>query len=366
MSGLQLRDVIGHALRAMWPRRAQRELLLDLGERKGWTEADCDAAVDGAATWLERQLLLPADLPGVGPLPPHDMAEVMEIGRRLAEGADAASPARWAIGLGPVVGAAPKTLVNSLEQGLRADRPDHRWLRALARVGRSGGPADAWVFHRRSPGVVAVELAAMAGRDDLDAGDAVLLLSLLALWQRRRPTAEARGNRGRRQPRRRTPLPIGALPSPLAAPGQVPHLARAARLLGGEAGRALLVLALEAALTEAHLAPHPARTSRSGLCDSGEVWLRGVEAILDLHAGLLGADDAEVFRFRIARMRSWRDGVPQHASAELAVRSPYVRASLDLERARGRSLVAGSIDAATPGVMMLLPLLRARGFEVGT
>ncbi len=251
-----------------------------------------------------------------------------------------------------------------MTRGLRADRPDHRWLRLLIRVARRGGGAlDAWAFHRRSPGVVAEELAARAARDDLDAGDAVLVMSLLALWQRRRPTAHARGNRGQVRPRRTTPKPVAGVRDTLAAAGQLRHLGRLAKMLGGERARAVLLLGIEAGLTEAHLAPHAARLSQQGAPDTGEGWLRGIEQVVHEHAVLL-AEDAAVLRFRIDRMRAWRDRVEQPLPHEDAVRFAYVRASLDLEHTHAASAVDEPVHASTPGLLMLLPLLRARGFAV--
>jgi hypothetical protein len=48
---LPLTAVLSEMLLRMWPRRRHQELLLDLGERKGWTEADRDDALNRLAGW---------------------------------------------------------------------------------------------------------------------------------------------------------------------------------------------------------------------------------------------------------------------------------------------------------------------------
>jgi len=365
MGATAFRDVLDRAVRSAWSGRTQRELLLDLGERKRWGEVEHREAVDSAAEWLADALLLPSTLDVVPPpMAVADMAAIRPYGEALAPRSDLQGVARWIVGVAPALGVAPKTLANSLGGGLRSHRADHRWLRLIARLLRGDAAPDAWAFHRRSPRAVADELARQSGRSVVDAGDAVLFASLLALWQRRRPTSEARGSRGRTGSRRETPKPIAALRESLVSLGQLRHLGRLARELGGGAGQSLLLVAVETALTEAHLASHPARRSGREARDGGESWLRAVDALLD-HAGLLDDEEALVLRFRVDRMRSWGNRLPQAESIFGVVRSPYVRASLALERAhQRRPKMEADFDPHTPGLLMLLPLLKRRDLLV--
>lgn len=359
-------EVLDRAVQSAWRRRTQRELLLDLGERKRWGEDEHREAVRSAAAWLVDALLLPATLDIVpSTMDGAALEAIRPYCEDLAPGSDLQGVARWIVGVAPALGVAPKTLANSLEGGLQSHRADHRWLQLIARALRDEAAPDAWAFHRRSPSAVAHALACQAGRSVLDAGDAVLLASLLALWQRRRPTSEARGSRGHSGPRRETPKPIAALRGSLVSPGQLRHLTRLAGRLAGAPGKAVLLVALEAALTEAHLASHPARRSRREPREGGESWLRAVDSALEDAVALLGDEEALVLRFRVDRMRAWGGRRPQPDSAFAGVRSPYVCASLALERAhQGLPPTNSGFDPHTPGLLMLLPLLKRRDLLV--
>ncbi len=359
-----LQSLLDRAVRAMWPRRSQQELLLDLGERKGWRVSNYDAALAAVCGWLEDELGLGATQWQPPEREAHvDLATVRDLGTRRGPTGPSGGVAMWAEALGPAVGATPKTLANSLARGLRPDRSDHRWLVSIARASRSSPRSsgiDAWLYHRRSPTNVSCALASLGADDPYDAGDALLVVSLLALWQRRRPTQAARSNKGRLRSRRETPKPVAALAPTLASPGQLPHLLRLARTLPG--GRDLALLGLEAALTEAHLAPHAPR--RGGLDTwDGETWLRAAESEGRAFEDLIGRSDAAVIAFRIERMRAWRERRPS-CPIEGVSGVPYVEASLALEAARAGAPAAAAFSVHTPGLLMLLPLLRNRGFEI--
>ncbi len=364
MSASNLMPLLDRAIRAMWPRRAQQELLLDLGERKGWNGTDYEAALASACTWLSDELGLgTAGTIAEVPAAPVSLVTVRQIANDLPQDGPSSGVAKWAEAIAPAVGSTPKTLANSLTRGLRPERADHRWLLSLAQAAGEAPTAgvDAWLYHRRSPASVSLALGSLGTGDQYAAGDALLVFSLLALWQRRRPTHAARANKGRPRSRRETPKPVAALTSSLASPGQLPHLLRLARALTG--GREFALLGLEAALTEAHLAPHaPRRTGGRDTWD-GETWLRVVEAALTEFIDVVGKDDAAVFAFRVERMRAWRESRPLCPLGELP-RVPYVEASLALEARRAGASLSATYSAQTPGLLMLLPLLRSRGFEV--
>lgn len=361
MADPSIHTVLHNAIAAMWPRRTQRELLLDLGEHKGWTDDDYARRVAEVATWLRDELTLPDPIPACGPtkadLGWHDLREWAS---NRQQGEASSGVARWAMELAPAVGTAPKTLANSMRGGLSSSRSDHRWLTLIARAGHEPAREDAWVFHHRTAASVSAALGAIAARAPCDAAGSMLVFSLLALWQRRRPTADARGNRGRARSRRDTPKAVAALRGTLIAAGQVaPLMTLAAALPASSAGRVVALVAVEAALTEAHLAPHPARLSDSQQPDTGEGLLRAVESALVRHRDLLGSD-AEAFGFRVERMRAWRDRRPQSPPSDHVSGLPYVAASMALERREAIS-PAPEWETDTPGLFMLIPMLRRRG-----
>ncbi|MEZ4319740.1 MAG: hypothetical protein R3F61_19645 [Myxococcota bacterium] len=164
---------------------------------------------------------------------------------------------------------------------------DHRWLLLITRI-VSGGLTDvhsnAWLYHRRTLFKTGALLFGMARGGTFDASDALLVFSLLALWQRRRPTDTVRSNKGRTTPRRETAKPVAALGGSIVSPGQIAPLVRLST--GIADGQRLALVALEAALTEAHLAPHQARRTKGTEVWDGESWLRAVECALDDVSGV--------------------------------------------------------------------------------
>lgn len=364
----ELAETLDRLQRRLWPRRSQVELLLDLGERKGWNESDRLAQLRAAASWLAQEEVVGAVAPS-RPQPGVEWASLREVLAPLApdrlEGRAAGTSSLLTF-LAPAVGAHPKTLANSLREGIRTSRSDHRWLMLLGRVLSDPAPVDAWLFHRRTPGALSSALAELVP----DAGGALVILSLFALWQRRRAKVDARGNRGREQPRRRTPKPVAALGWQLIAPGQLPPLIGLATKLGSERGTALGLLAIECALTEAHLGPHPSRGSaadQAALIDSGEAFLRGAQS--SLHAlsasRLVEPDEAGAISYRIDRMRAWRDGTPAARPTPAAETTPYVLASRALDDLYvGKLHSLPSFRASAPGLAMLLPQLRAAGARI--
>lgn len=353
---------------ALWPRRAQQECLFDLGERKAWTEVERQAALAAAANWIRREVCLPTmrrnlaisdDVASDARCVKH----VRALGAKIAPGNEVPGVAHWAAGLARSLGMAPKTLANTISTGLEAHRCDHRWIRAIGRIVEGRGDAHAWAYHRRTPEAVGRALRRLVEPARLDAGDAVLVLSLLALWQRRRPTEQAKGNRLESSTRRAAPKPIARLCGTLVQPAQVGALLELATHLPSLAGQTLASLALEAALTEAHLAPHRTRAAVArDDSTSGEPWLGAVEAAVSDSGNLLPADERDVLRFRIDRMRAWRDGRPQSAVSESLVRNPHVAASLALERNKSATTATAlPFHFTTPGILMLIPQLRARG-----
>jgi hypothetical protein len=360
---LPLAEVLSDMLLRIWPARRHQELLLDLGEHKAWTEGEHRAAVARFAEWLSDELLLPPTLRVEAPVPLDEPRAVALSMLRPAGGARSNGVGAGTSALARIVGSTPKTLANSLAEGLREDRPSHRWLLLLARSAAGTVDADAVVFHRRSPASVAAELSRRAGQPLLDAGDALLVMSLVSLWQRRRKPGEARAARGTELPRRLLPKPVSAVAGELIALPQVRALAELAVHQPAAAGRSIITVALEAALTEAHLAPHRPRRGSVTPEAAGESWLRTTDDVLRREdvSRLLGAEDVGVLAWRIARMRAWRDRSPTPCPTEAATAHPYVVLAQAIDFARLRFSPSVRFASRNEGYLMLIPQARRLG-----
>ena len=151
----ELAETLDRLQRRLWPRRSQVELLLDLGERKGWNESDRLAQLRAAASWLAQEEVVGAVAPS-RPQPGVEWASLKEVLAPLApdrlEGRAAGTSSLLTF-LAPAVGAHPKTLANSLREGIRTSRSDHRWLMLLGRVLSDPATVDAlassWCWSRR-------------------------------------------------------------------------------------------------------------------------------------------------------------------------------------------------------------------------
>jgi hypothetical protein len=358
-----LLDALSSTLKRLWPERRHQERLLDLGERKGWTEADRDAAIDRLADWFAGELLLPPRIDDLGSPGPVELSALPDVPRHRAT--PVVGVGLRTVALARLVGTEPKTLANSLAGGMRSDRRDHRWLLFLSRLERAEVDPDPLVFHRRSPASVAAELVRGASRSAPDAGDAMLLLSLLTLWQRRRPPSEVRAARAQAVSRRLVPKPAVAMKWDVVALTQVHPLIELAVHRGGSFGRALAAVVVDAALTEAHLAPHRARGRGDADAVWGDLWLRTVEDVVgDARViGLLGSDEAAVFRWRIIRMRAYASGAGAPVPAPPP--HPYVALASAIDSARAGSPAERHFAAHHPGYFMLVPQARRLGLIEG-
>ena len=208
-------------------------------------------------------------------------------------------------------------------------------------------------FEERSQANVMALLARIAAHTAIaqpDAMDALLLFSLIALWQRRRPTAEVRANRDGTSTRRAAAKPLVRLTETLIQPKQALAL-----LELRHAG--IRTLAIEAALTRAHLVPHVDR--HGAIPDSPRLLPMIADAMTD------DAPHAEMLRFRIAVMRAWRDKSPWPDPPLSLAEHPYVIMTTALARqARGGGLsqaaLADKWGTDWAGKAMLAPLIRHR------
>lgn len=353
-----LADVLSTLLLRLWPERRHQERLLDLGERKGWDDRDRSEAVGRFADWLSCELRLSAQVEVASNPAPVSITEVSLPGdlRELHRATPGVGQRTAA--LARLVGTAPKTLSNTLRGPLRSDRRDHRWLLLLARLERGEPDVDGLIFHRRTPENV---VRALGRGGSPDAGDALLAMSLVSLWQRRRPTVEARASRGQPVPRRLVPKPAVALKWDVVTLPQLRPLADAAVTRGGEFGRRLALLVVDAALTEAHLAPHRSRGTTTAETAWGDHWLRSVQGLLSEPGvrGLVGEDEAALLLWRVSRMMAYAAGAPLSPGAPSV--HPHVALASAIDAARVGIPVEHRFRARDPGNFMLLPQARRLG-----
>lgn len=357
MAQIALASLLDQAIGHLWPARRDQEALLDLGERKGWGTAERSAAVGACARWLiENRVapaaIIPADVLRV------DAAAAIERLTRHAPRADAIGVAQRIAQVAPVLGVAtPKTLANTLSGGLQPRRPDHRLLMALDRS--LCGPAPPFGFSARSEAVMAQLCARLAGHlaiEQPDALDALWIVSILALWQRRRDPRKARGNRGAGQTRRLTPKPVARLAQALMGPAQLSALVDLAER---ESTPAIALLGIEAALTRIHLSGHGDR--RDARLPPDRLSAALVEIIE--RASLEG--EQAMLRYRLDVSRAWRSRATWPTPPAAIAAHPYVHWSVALARQTcGGALSLEALRVAWqtdwPGKAMLAPIIRHR------
>ncbi len=342
---------------ALWSRQ-QRKDLFDLAEGKPWSESQGDAALREAVGWLVRELALDRKAQEPDPHPVLSLSSAREQALVLPPSnyREYPSVSRGIVALAPLVDAKPNTLANQLVFD-RSKARSIRWARLLGRLADESLPLDAWLFHRRTPGAVARQILSWEGCACFDAGDELLALSLLALWQRRRPTERVRANRGERKPRSATPKRIVSLLDPLITVEQRQSLVALASKLDDPRRRALLLFVIEAVLSAAHARSLLRGRSLEPLSVASTlVW---AEDTVNRDQVLLG-EEAEVLRFRVAAQRAFSQRQIVEWSA--SVSSAYILSSLCASRHREGvdGACADRFGEDEPGVCMLLPQLRQK------
>lgn len=349
---IPLSTLIQNWLIQIWPNRSQQELLLDLGEHKNWEDRDRDAACRQMALWLQQELGLPESFetemtPSLERIEVLKALKSLPIPQKIDEYVGVSKLHQK---LGTWIGANPKTLANSLNGGFVPSRIDHRWLLLLARLQKHPPSVDALLYHRRTSAAIISTLQHRGGALGLDVADTLLLYSLIALYQRRRPTTEVRASRNKPQSRRELAKPVSKLSGQLLTIGMFRTLMALSQQI--EQGAVLAAICVECALTEAHLAPHIA--SKGDEKTSGEQWLLEIENALK-RPNL--SEDSELFRFRIQWMRAWRDHEPMPSTH---ISHPYIYALQQIDAAR-QGQITQKLDPTDTGVFMLLPQARRRG-----
>lgn len=330
----------------VWPGRSAQEALFDLGERKRWTSEDRADAIEACSSWL---LELGVEITAISPSKPLSWPEIRES-LSVQDETDSLSSdgvAKDLHVLGELVSPAAKTLANNLGgKWFRPARADHRWLLCLGRTLITGQKYEGYLFHRRSFRHINEALAQCYSHmkaEQLDTADVMLLFSLIALWQRRRPTEKVKSNRKQSKPRRTTAKPIVGRAGDLLERGCLrPNVNFAVR----RNSPALLSLVIELALTEAHLVPHPRRSSGNSLYSG---WLESVLEQLERPEiqTLLGKEWAP-FQYRTDTMRSYREKIPFPSPPESLVDVPFANSIWNLnlchQGAKRNGDIAGSVE----------------------
>lgn len=358
-----LAELLASAVRMLWPRRLQQELVLDLPQRKDWTDADLDVAAADFAAWLGEDLGL-AQTISTSVTPPANWVELRARARRLL---GATTSDQFHDTIAEMFGKASPTVRNNAALFDPA-RVEHAWIALLGRID-AGQTLTGVTFHTRTRHNVDIALGRLfvhVGAGTPDAADALILISLLALYQRRRQPADARAARGRAMRRRAVPKPIARLASRLYPIGASSRMLRAAEAFKYPREAAVFrSLALEWAFTVAHLAPHPTTIKPVATGPSNALAL--VEAAVTQVLPHLEAVEGAVVRFRLSIMADYARGtrlaVPDGCPA------PYVVAHRHLADAhlanaldqKERAIVAAArmVDADEAGTLMLAPQIRA-------
>lgn len=354
--------LLSTAVRTIWPRRTQHELALDLAQRKAWNDADFEDACHECADWLVSEVGLASVVvaaPMVG-----DWAALRSAAREMAGDKTVESFAERA---GHLFGRSASNVRNNLST-YHPGRVEHWWIAAMGRIAcEQSSPAV--LYHQRSRQSVNAGLERLAGACDVgvpDAADVLLLTSLLALYQRRRPTNEVRGSRGQVLSRREAPKPIVLLLSSLFPAGVARKLlALAPRIEGGDPRRHLAALGVEWALTVAHAAPH--RAVRAGArrkpdADVIECVVRSASEILP--------DQATALRFRLDLMLAYAGSAPMSVTSSVdaygEIHGCFAAVRADVEALPAAERAMRLVEADAPGSLMLAPQVRRMVARVGT
>lgn len=314
--------LLENGTRQIWPTNKAMEAIFDLGERR-YNREEYQRNLERCAVWLSTYGVESGE-PLTITAPSTHQALRMRLGLEpdhLAVGVAKDLPP-----LAKLLCICEKTLSNSLTYWCRSDRLEHRWLLFLGRWLEHNKLPPGYLYHRRSFFSLKSALTRVWGHLQVgqpDTADAMLLLSLIALWQRRRPTGRVRANRGRTTPRSRTPKPAVQLSGELMVRGQLePTLSFAVER---EAG-ALLCLLFELALTEAHLVPHLKNKKQGSLISAG--WLEQIEKELhNTKVALLLGEEYEFFRYRVHIMKAYRDRETLQKPPSEIEGHPYIQAA---------------------------------------
>lgn len=162
-------------------------------------------------------------------------------------------------------------------------------------------------------------------------------------------------------PRRLVPKPVVAMKWDVIVLAQVWPLVELAIQRGGVFGQTLAAVVIDASLTEAHFAPHRPRGKGEAEANWGDLWLRTVEGLVGdpRVVGLIGEDEAALFRWRVGRMRAYASGVPAPVLTRPA--HAYVALATAIDGVRAGGAIDHRYATRDPGYFMLVPQARRLG-----
>lgn len=344
MSEQLLFELLNQGTSLIWPTQRAQELLFDLGERKSYSAEARLEAVEECVSWWEGWGLGSCGSTSCEFLSWPSIRSSLELSEKETN----VGVAKDLGGLASLVGLSAKTLANNLSESkwYECKRNEHRWILFLGRSLEADGFPKGFLYHRRSIASFSLALAHSHGHlqtGQLDSSDALLLFTLISLWQRRRPTEKVRSNRKQSNSRRNTPKPIVGLAGTLLEPGLFePNLHY---LLERKAIHALPLL-FELALTEAHLVPHPQRANGSNEPVTSLHWLKLIEETLkrsDVRA-LLG-EESEFFQYRIDLMKAYQNKHLPSTPPDSIAEHPYISSTWLLSQGYWAKKNGNEIDA---------------------
>ena len=329
------------ATRLIWPKACKQELLFDLGERKQRVVEAKGEAIRGIVDRWEDSGIVMGRWPSMRSWTVAEVKETIPLVPSCREVDVSARITAWA----GLLGTAPKTLANSLSRWFICARDDHRWLLTLARLSAGERIPDGLLYHRRSVGALGAALGrirAGLAAGQLDQADALVLLSMVLNFQHRRPTSDIRANRGANRSRRGSPKPAVSLEGTLLRPGQVEGLLAYAERTGN---RPLVLLVLEAALTEAFMCSHSARYSARDAPSPG-AWHDLIREVLGMTSlQPLTGEEHDFFCYRLGIMEAYSSGRPFCAPPSGIKTHPYVEAVMYMQK-RYRQRTPGEVPAS--------------------
>lgn len=324
--------IMQNLIKTLWHLQKDQEALLDLGERKAWGDDALDEAINEWVGWLNAHDLGPGAVTRTDRATPSiSRPRIWYEAARwvLPPGEGARSRSEENKHWGHLLGCSPRSFDNELSKDFKPTHAAHMWVHQLANIDTIA--LDSLLYHRRTRANMAAFWERLLSGDHIPAlADRLVLISLAMLYQRRRPTEAARGNRGRTAPRRSTPKPAKRPTKELVSQGfadtmcgwlqhhrDAPRTASVAALL------------VELLLTQRHAHAHTDRTTEPSGVSERSSW---EDARIPSLVGLAPDDDRVVFEERLRIMHCYERREPYTGGS--SDEHPYLHASAIIQHLR--------------------------------
>lgn len=238
-----------------WPTDTAKESLFDLGEHKQQVSQNFPCAIDHFISWLNTYQFIPTQFS-----PPSNPFQERPVSRETI------SKTAWLLGEGQLVRKLSqllikieKTLNNSLTT-FQYRKIEHLWIKSIIYPDLD---INLILFHRRTRQALHTfwhSLLVRCQTHDLDLQDYLVLVSLIALYQRRRNTDEVRANRRSQKSRKITPKPISKLFTSCIA--RCENIVETCANTNSIEARQLALMSIEETLTYEHMQLFPKRNTK--------------------------------------------------------------------------------------------------------